>query len=266
MFFYTTFSNPRLFAIGCLSAQQRMTEMTEADERFKLIAAKMKKEDLPEIAIETFHHYYKQLSEGRTGMIPESTIDPIDKLVDAETFGDDLREAGKAALNKTVVVNLNGGLGTSMGLDKAKSLLPVKNGLSFLDIIAHQAVHAGVPVLLMNSFATRDDSLTALKKYPELWEGLPLDFVQHKVPKLDQRDLSAVEWPDDHRLEWCPPGHGDIYTALVTSGMLDKLLEGGYRYAFMSNADNLGATLDEAILGYFASNNFPFMSESADRT
>jgi UTP--glucose-1-phosphate uridylyltransferase len=95
---------------------------------------------------------------------------------------------------------------------------------------------------------------------------LPLSFVQHKEPKVLQADLSPAEWSADPQLAWCPPGHGDIYAALVTSGTLAALLDAGYEYVFVSNADNLGAVLDGRILGYFAQNNFPFMMEVADRT
>ncbi len=151
------------------------------------------------------------------------------------------------------MLKLNGGLGTSMGLEAAKSLLPVKNGLTFLDIIARQALHAGVPLVLMNSFNTHDDSLAALRAYPELWGDLPLDFLQHKVPKVEQQTLGPARWPQNPELEWCPPGHGDIYTALVTSGMLERLLGEGIRYAFVSNADNLGAVLDRGSAGLLRS-------------
>ena len=97
-------------------------------------------------------------------------------------------------------------------------------------------------------------------------DGLPLDFLQNKVPKIDQESLLPVSWPRNPELEWCPPGHGDIYIALVTSGMLEALLAKGYEYAFVSNADNLGAVVDMQILGYFASQGIPFMMEVADRT
>ena len=40
-----------------------------------------------------------------------------------------------------MVIKLNGGLGTGMGMDKAKSLLPVRGGLTFLDIVARQVLH-----------------------------------------------------------------------------------------------------------------------------
>src|ERR671910_1373851 len=156
-----------------------------------------------------------------------------------------------------------------MGMTKAKSLLEVKDGHSFLDVIARQVLdlrerhRAQIPLLVMNSFATRDDTLAALEKYPELEiEGLPLDFVQGKVPKLLADSFEPVEWPADPALEWAPPGHGDVYVSLATSGMLGELLGRGYRYLFLSNSDNLGAVLDPRILGWVAAEELPFVSES----
>lgn len=240
--------------------------MTLFTPQFAPFARHMRDAALPEIFIETFALYYDQLVQGDTGMIPEAAIKPVLSLPDVDSLPQGLAEVGEGALRKTAVIKLNGGLGTSMGLEKAKSLLPVRDGLSFLDIIARQARHAGVPLLLMNSFVTDADSLAHLRAYPELWGDLPLSFVQHKAPKIRQDDLSPVSWPADPELEWCPPGHGDIYTALITSGALSALLAAGYEYAFVSNADNLGAVVDAAILGYFAENQFPFMMEVADRT
>ena len=95
---------------------------------------------------------------------------------------------------------------------------------------------------------------------------MPPDFVQHKEPKILVDGLQPAEWPDDPSLEWCPPGHGDLYTALLTSGMLDALLERGYRYAFMSNSDNLGAVLEPRILAWIAREEIPFAMEVTDRT
>lgn len=235
-------------------------------DRFVSIAQKMRRERLPEVAIRTFEHYYRQLVGGVTGEIPEAGIEPVLSLPDAERFGVRESDAGNKAMARTVLINLNGGLGTSMGLDRAKSLLPVKDGRSFLDLLALQAIAADVPLLLMNSFVTHADSLAVLDRYKELHRDLPLDFTQHKVPKIAVDGLTAIDWPANPLLEWCPPGHGDFYTALITSGMLGKLREGGYRYAFVSNADNLGASLDLAILGHFVLSGAPFMMEVAERT
>jgi UTP--glucose-1-phosphate uridylyltransferase len=230
---------------------------------------KMRAEGLPEIAIETFAHYERLLREGEQGVIRESEIEPLTDLPDAA----ELPDADDVPLDEVVVLKLNGGLGTSMGLTKAKSLLEVKEGASFLDVIVRQVLHlrerhgARLPLLLMNSFATQDDTLAALEPYPDLAvDDLPLDFVQGKVPKLRADNLEPVEWPADPALEWAPPGHGDVYVSLATSGMLAELLRRGYRYLFLSNSDNLGAVLDPRILGWFASEGLPFVSESTDRT
>ena len=243
----------------------RLEKKMENEARFAPFAERMQSEGLPDVFIDTFAHYYKQLVAGQTGMISEADIEPVTSLPDAEALPDALIQVGAEALTRTAVIKLNGGLGTSMGLQKAKALLPVKNGLSFLDIIAQQTIIANVPLVLMNSFVTDDDSLAALADY-DLVGDLPRSFVQHKEPKVVQSDFSPAEWPTDPDLEWCPPGHGDIYTALITRGTLQQLLNAGYEYAFVSNADNLGAVIDRAILGYFASNNLPFMMEVADRT
>jgi len=240
--------------------------MVQLEQRFSPFAAKMKAEHLPEIAIENFKQYYIQLVAGETGYLPESDITSIQSLPDADEFDDKLAEVGRAAIHRTVMLKLNGGLGTGMGMQKAKSLLPVKVDLSFLDSIILQAVQIGIPLILMNSFATREDSLSVLSGRFELNQELPFDFLQHKVPKVNRSDLSPAEFPDNPELEWCPPGHGDIYPALITSGTLQLLLENDYRYAFVSNADNLGAFLDPRIFGYFVDTGAEFMMEAADRT
>ncbi len=240
--------------------------MNEHSAAFKPFVERMEAEGLPSVFVDTFAHYYDQLVAGETGLIREADIEAVETLPDADELADGLTAVGEKALGKTAVIKLNGGLGTSMGLQKAKSLLPVRDGLSFLDIIARNAIAAQTPLLLMNSFVTDDDSLAALEQYDALVGDLPRSFVQHKEPKVTQSDFSPAVWPANPQLEWCPPGHGDIYTALISSGMLNALLNAGYAYAFVSNADNLGAVVDVKILGYFANGRFPFMMEVADRT
>lgn len=219
---------------------------------------KMRSAGVPELAIEVFGHYYAQLEQGRTGLIPEDSIEPVLDVTDISQE-DVSPEQQRAALSQTVMIKLNGGLGTTMGMDRAKSLLEVREGLSFFDIIARQLVHArqtagvALPLLLMDSFRTHDDTLAALAAYPGIAvDDLPLDFLQHQEPKLLVDTLEPVEWPADPALEWCPPGHGDIYVALQTTGLLDELIARGYRHANTSNADNLGAAPDGRIAGWFA--------------
>ena len=238
---------------------------------FAPFAAKMRREGLPEHAIRTFEHYYGELARGARGTLSETEIEPVDAVEGAEEL-EGYADAGRAALGRAVVVKLNGGLGTTMGMRRAKSLLRVKGEVTFLDVIAEQVLHlrrahrSAVPLLLMNSFRTRADSLEALARHEGLAGDLPLDFLQHKVPRVAAADLAPVDWPADRELEWCPPGHGDLYLALETSGLLAQLLERGFHYAFVSNADNLGAVLDLGILGWFARESLPFAMEVCDRT
>lgn len=226
---------------------------------------RMEADGLPALAIETFARHYAQLESGETGLIPESSLTPVDDLPDLERMPGELARTGETALERCVMIKLNGGLGTSMGLERAKSLLPVKEGLTFLDVIARHAAKTGVRLVLMNSFATQRDSLGALEPYAALGEGRR-DFLQHRVPKVAKTDLEPIEWPDNPDLEWNPPGHGDLYTALQTSGMLEALLTEGRDLAFVSNADNLGASIDARLVGYMASEQLPFLMEVADRT
>ncbi len=232
--------------------------------------SKMRAEGLPDLAIRTFLHYLALLGKGDTGTLSRAEIDPVDRIDEAE--GLQSAEAGREALERTVVIKLNGGLGTSMGMTQAKSLLPLKGGLTFLDVIARQiqwlreTTGYAVPLLLMNSFRTRDDSLALLSRYGSLSGALAPDFLQHKVPRIRVEDGSPVVWPAEPSHEWCPPGHGDLYTALVTSGLLDQMLDAGLRFAFVSNADNLGAVLDLDLLGWFATCGAPFAMEVKERT
>ncbi|MEV6282067.1 UTP--glucose-1-phosphate uridylyltransferase [Kribbella sp. NPDC051770] len=233
---------------------------------------KMRAAGAAEVAITVFSHYYRLLEAGQQGTIREDEIEPVGDLPHLEHLDTDA-EAMRAALAETVVIKLNGGLGTSMGVTGPKSALPVKDGLSFLDIIAKQILATrrqyGVPLplVLMNSFRTKDESLAVLSKYDDLpVDGIPLDFQQNMEPKLLADDLTPAEWPADPELAWCPPGHGDLFTALVASGMLDTLRERGFRHAFISNADNLGATPDGRIAAWMAEHDVPFGMEVCRRT
>jgi UTP--glucose-1-phosphate uridylyltransferase len=223
-------------------------------------------------AIAVFTHYYRVLESGETGILSEDELRPVPELPRLADLDSDPQRA-REALARTVVVKLNGGLGTSMGMDRAKSLVEVRPGRTFLDIIAEQVLalrrrhEVRLPLLLMNSFHTRDDTLEALRWHPQLpTRGLPLDLLQNREPKLRADDLTPVSWPRDPSLEWCPPGHGDLYTALEASGLLRTLLDAGYRYAFVSNADNLGARPDPRLAAWFAQLGAPFAAEFCRRT
>jgi UTP--glucose-1-phosphate uridylyltransferase len=226
---------------------------------------KMRRAHLPQVVLETFAYYYDQVISGATGMISGDEIRPVDGTEIAEAAAlDRYLPAGRAALGQAVQIVLNGGLGTSMGLTGPKSLLQVKDSKTFLQIIIEQAATAGVGLAFMNSFTTDAQTRAAVRALaPQPW---PRFFLQHKFPKIRRDDFSPARWPQNPALEWNPPGHGEIYTALATSGLLSDFLSEGLRYALIVNCDNLGATLDPALLGYFSSHGFPFMMEVARRT
>ena len=233
---------------------------------------KMRDADISQAAIDNFHHYWQLCADGATGLIREDTITPLldpPQLAEVEISDADQCDA----LSKTVIIKLNGGLGTSMGLDRAKTLLSVRDGKNFLDLIVGQVKYAraqfGVrlPLVFMNSFRTREDTLAHLANHPDIVvDGLPLDFLQNAEPKILASDLSPVSWPADPSLEWCPPGHGDLYPALWGTGLLDALVDAGFRYASVANGDNLGAAPDARLAGWFAASGAPYAAEVCPRT
>jgi UTP--glucose-1-phosphate uridylyltransferase len=222
---------------------------------------KMRAAGQHEEAIGAFRAAYERLAAGESGLLPSAELEPADGVLALE----DLPQAEAAeALRNVAVIKLNGGLATTMGLRQPKSLVEAREGHTFLDIIAGQArvlrERAGVrlPLLLMNSDATESQTLDALAEHPELDAA---SFMQSMEPKLDATELSPVSWPADPGLEWCPPGHGDVYGALRRSGALATLLEQGLEYAMISNSDNLGATVDPRIAQLLAKERIPFLME-----
>ena len=236
----------------------------------RLFEKQMKAAGIDLAVIRTFKAYYDQLLQGEKGLILESeiTAPSPNNLIRYEDISD---YRSQSKLKKTVVIKLNGGLGTSMGLSKAKTLLPVKGNLNFLDIIVRQvlALRADsgydVQLLFMNSYNTERDTVAYLEKYPDLAkQNLPISFLQNKFPRIRQQDLTPFETADEDKM-WNPSGHGDLYTALAANGLLDELIDKGYRYAFVSNADNLGATMDTAIPAYMEAHKINFVMEVCTR-
>lgn len=231
----------------------------------------MKVAGLADDVIRTFSAYYDQLQSGEQGMISRGMIDPPspDNVIDLSAM---TQYRKQNILKSIAVIKLNGGLGTSMGLSAAKSLLPVKGNMNFLDIITRQvlALRSGtgyeVLLMFMNSYNTEADTLNYLEKYPDLSrQKLPISFLQNKFPRILQDNLKPYENEDPDKM-WNPPGHGDIFAALSSSGLMDKMIDAGYRYAFVSNSDNLGATVDTCIPAYMEANDIHFLMEVCART
>jgi UTP--glucose-1-phosphate uridylyltransferase len=214
-----------------------------------------------------------QLGEQRAGYLPSEVLEPVPDLPRLDELPEPSPGQARDVLDRLAVIKLDGGLGTSMGLSGPKSLLEVKPGARFLDVIATQVLAlrerlgGRLPLVLMNSAATRGPSLDVLRRYSGLRvPGVPLDFLQGREPKIRADDLQPVQWPADPDLEWCPPGHGDIYAGLAASGTLDTLLGAGLRYAFVSNSDNLGALADVRIAAWLAAEQVPFALEAVRGT
>lgn len=250
-----------------------MTPGSSHEHAIEAAAKKMRAAGLSEIAIRAFESNFRRYAK-ENHTIRESAIEPLEPE-DVVHFKDLEKNtgAGAALLSKTAILKLNGGLGTTMGLAGAKSLLPVKNDLTFLDIIVRQTLQlrekyrARVRLIFMNSFNTSSESMAFLQKhYPEVAAEPDIELLQNRVPKIHEKDHKPVEYASDPDLEWCPPGHGDIYVCLQHSNLLDRLLGAGILYLFVSNADNLGATLDLHLLSHFAGSDAPFMMEVAERT
>lgn len=233
--------------------------------------AKLKADGAASSVITAFIDRYRRFADGETGYVHEDELEP---LTDPPLLTDlEIDDHAIDAIGRTAVIRLNGGLGTSMGLAGPKCLIPVRDGLSFLDIVVRQLLamrqqyNVRVPLILMDSYNTSDESLAALRAHPDVEVGeLPLDFLQSREPKLLADTHFPVEWPADPELEWCPPGHGDFYPSFYASGLPMQLLDAGFRYLFVANMDNLGALPDPAIAGWFAQSEAPYAAEVTERT
>lgn len=236
------------------------------------ILKKMSSEGMSSTFIQDFLKKTDQVRNGETGMVRWEEVGDLDPASDEITLEQIEAEnsPGPEILKNLVVIKLNGGLGTSMGLSGPKSLIPLKEGMSFLEIFAKQSeviqkkYNVSVPLILMDSFNTQKESQAELKRIGFV-QKFPTSFLQHKVPRLLKEDLTPITCknPDE---EWCPPGHGDIWISLLETGLLDTLIESGYKITFVSNGDNLGATVHPGILSYMLKEKLEFCMEMTPKT
>ncbi len=246
----------------------------DVEQALKRFRERFERTGEPPEAWESFQRLYRRYRAGATGKIPWEEVAPPgegDLVPFRRVETGPYREAGEKNLPGLAWIVLNGGLGTSMKMDRAKSLVPVKGDRTFLDLLAEfvrrfrERTGVRLPVLFMNSFATREDTLRALERHDLAVDGLPLDFLQHRFPRIRARDGLPFGDPDTKEA-WAPPGHGNLYAALQASGLLEILRDRGIRWVFVSNADNLGASPDPAILGWIASEKYEFVMEVTPKT
>ncbi|MCB1318900.1 MAG: UTP--glucose-1-phosphate uridylyltransferase, partial [Leptospiraceae bacterium] len=218
--------------------ETQTTDFSSIDASIRRV---MQKHNLNEPIIEEFIRRVRLVHAGASGKVNWKHIGDL-KADDSIAFEEIQRRESRAAdVQKLVVIKLNGGLGTTMGLTAPKSIIRVKAQYNFLQIIRHQIeklrqrAGAPIPVLFMNSFNTREATLAdaGIADINRNAPGnLPADFLQNMVPRLDRNTLLPIAGDAYKENDWCPPGHGDIYLSLYTTGILDRLLEKGYRVAF----------------------------------
>jgi UTP--glucose-1-phosphate uridylyltransferase len=244
----------------------------EKETSDQLIRETMKTAGLSDSFIADFIQKVDAVRNGETGMVRWEEVGDLDPNAD-EISLEEIHNSyplDRALLSKLVVIKLNGGLGTSMGLDKAKSLIPIKGTLSFLSVMAKQIEFLRtkfgieVPLLFMDSYNTQEDSQKELK-LNGFKQTLRSSFLQHKVPRLDAKTYAPIQSKVE-KDNWCPPGHGDIYFTMMEEGILDELLNKGFEIAFLSNGDNLGATVDPQIVSYLLKENIHFAMEMTPKT
>ncbi|CAO3659108.1 unnamed protein product [Umbelopsis ramanniana] len=175
-------------------------------------------------------------------------------------------------LSKLAVLKLNGGLGTTMGCVGPKSAIEVRDGMTFLDLSVRQIEYlnkkhdVSVPFILMNSFNTDEETKRIVQKYATHNIEI-LTFNQSRHPRINKDSLLPVaRSPASPIDQWYPPGHGDLYESLYNSGLLDQLIAQGKEYLFVSNVDNLGATVDLSILHHMVETSAEFIMEVTDKT
>mgnify|MGYP003962069251 CR=1 FL=1 len=195
----------------------------------------------------------------------------------SSTSTDNIRDK----LSKLAILKLNGGLGTTMGCTGPKSIIDVRSGKNFLDIVVQQLQNLNnkykvdIPLILMNSFNTSEpmESILAEKKADGSLKGVNvMMFNQRKFPRIhkfshiptaETADPASENYTKD---SWYPPGHGDVYTSLVNSQVFGELKKKYIEYIFMANIDNLGAVVEEHILDYLFNNKIEFCMEVTQKT
>ncbi|XVF56735.1 hypothetical protein PTKIN_Ptkin06aG0144200 [Pterospermum kingtungense] len=204
----------------------------------------------------------ERTSESKMGSAKDEVlVIPYDNLA---PISGDIAE-NKQLLDKLVVVKFNGASGKNMGFSGPKSLIEVKNGSTSLDLIVNQIQSlnskygSNVPLLLMNSRRTHNDSLKVLDKY----SSSMVEIHPFSQGEQTQQELSANEEGED---EWYSSDHGAQFLSLLNSGTLDLLLSQGKEYALVINPDNVAAVVDPKILNHLTQNSIEYCMEVTPTT
>lgn len=197
-----------------------------------------------------------------SSLIGEVLVVPYQNLAPASN---DIAEI-KNLLDKIVVVKFNDTLGTALGFNGPKSLIGIRDGLTSLDLIVNQIQSLNltygchIPLVLMNTISTHDDSLKALEKYSTSnVDILPLSQGQHPQKKSSSGQSSADElYPSDHAAAFL--------SLMKSSGTLDVLLSQGKEYVHVVSSDNVAAAVDPRIMSHLSQNNIEYCMEVTPTT
>jgi UTP--glucose-1-phosphate uridylyltransferase len=232
------------------------------------IAAKMRRQGIEKGVIEGFIQKVRKAKTQEAFVSMSEVVSPGPTMLlngrkylnsQKEPFNDEL-------LKKLVVIKLNGGLSTTMGGRIPKCVLTAKNGLSYLEIVLAQIealsrkIEIDIPLVLMNSFFTHASTMEIVNRR----KAKALTLLQSQTPRLLRNDFSPLNTGTDD--DWSPPGHGDLFDSLKRSKMLEDLLDKGYKWAFVSNLDNLAAYPESWVLDLMDESDVDFILEVTDRT
>ncbi len=239
---------------------------------FLQVAEFMKDHGWQDEEISRFKELYQGFLKGRKKKLNWSKISSPspDQIIQYDDLEDPSNSKATKLLDKLVVCKLNGGLGSSMGCTGPKSAIEVRDGLTFLDLIVEQTCsfnqkyNSKIPLVLMNSFNTDDDTQKIIKKYSG--DLKILTFMQNQMPRIRKASLLPLSKKNHPHSAYYPPGHGDFYNSFMQSGLLEQLIGEGKEWAFIGNADNLGSSIDLKILNYMAGNKIPFIMEVTPKT
>lgn len=211
---------------------------------------------------EFFVLYQRYIKNLKNKIKWEKISDLKEKIIDYTELNNVNQDKTSEMLSKLAILKLNGGLGTTMGCKGPKSGIKIKGDMNFIDITVKQLANFNkkynckIPLILMNSFNTDHRTTKLIRNYDNI-----LTFMQSMFPRISEENLMPIE-----TAKYYPPGHGDIFYSLKKSGILDKLLNEGKEYLFISNVDNLAATADLKILQTVIEQNIDFCIELTKKT
>ena len=180
-----------------------------------------------------------------------------------------LSQRGEEAIRagKVGAIILAGGMATRFG-GVVKAGVEAVEGLSFLEVkvrdVGAAAERSGgtIPLFPMTSFATHDEVVrladaAATERTPitPFCQGISLRLTPEGELFRDAQGAPSAY----------APGHGDLPSALRRSGVLDQFLAAGGEILFMSNVDNLTASLDPAVIGAHLEAGRPMTAEMAPK-